>query len=71
VITAFSKTLDVRMQITPLLDSSIESELLLIDLGKGQNRLGGSCLAQVYNLHFANPALDKAFITVALLVLLT
>jgi phosphoribosylformylglycinamidine synthase len=33
VITAFSKTLDVRMQITPLLDSSIESELLLIDLG--------------------------------------
>jgi phosphoribosylformylglycinamidine synthase len=42
VITAFSKTLDVRMQITPLLDSSIESELLLIDLGKGQNRLGGS-----------------------------
>lgn len=49
VITAFSKTPDVRTQITPLLDTSIESELLLIDLGKDQNRLGGSCLAQVYN----------------------
>ena len=49
VITAFSKTPDVRAQITPLLDTSIESELLLIDLGRGQNRLGGSCLAQVYN----------------------
>ena len=49
VITAFSKTSDVRIQITPLLDTSIEGELLLIDLGKGQNRLGGSCLAQVYN----------------------
>ena len=61
VITAFSKTLDVRMQITPLLDSSIESELLLIDLGKGQNRLGGSCLAQVYNqIGIDTPNLDDS-----------
>jgi phosphoribosylformylglycinamidine synthase len=49
IITAFSKTPDVRVQMTPLLDTTIESELLLIDLGKGQNRMGGSCLAQVYN----------------------
>lgn len=49
IITAFSKTPDVRMQLSPLLDTSIESELLLIDLGKGKNRLGGSCLAQIYN----------------------
>lgn len=49
IITAFSKTPDVRCQITPLLDTDSESELLLIDLGFAQNRMGGSCLAQVYN----------------------
>jgi phosphoribosylformylglycinamidine synthase len=40
---------DTRTQITPLLDFREESELLLIDLGFGKNRMGGSCLAQVYN----------------------
>jgi phosphoribosylformylglycinamidine synthase len=49
IITAFSKTPDVRLQQTPLLDTESDSELLLIDLGLGQNRMGGSCLAQVYN----------------------
>ncbi len=49
VISAFSKTPDVRIQITPLLDNNTASELLLIDLGNKQNRMGGSCLAQVYN----------------------
>ncbi|WXU00746.1 MAG: Phosphoribosylformylglycinamidine synthase [Catillopecten margaritatus gill symbiont] len=70
VITAFSKTPDVRVQITPLLDTTIESELLLIDLGKNQNRMGGSCLAQVYNQigdiapNMDDSALFKAFFTV-------
>ncbi|SVE36596.1 uncharacterized protein METZ01_LOCUS489461, partial [marine metagenome] len=36
-------------QISPLLNTKIESELLLIDLGLGKNRMGGSCLAQVFN----------------------
>ncbi len=49
IITAFSKTPDVRTQKTPLLETDSDSELLLIDLGFGQNRMGGSCLAQVYN----------------------
>ena len=49
IVSAFSKTPDARIQITPLLDTKIESELLLIDLGFGKNRMGGSCLAQVYN----------------------
>ena len=49
IITAFSKTPDVRLQKTALLSSDSDSELLLIDLGFGKNRLGGSCLAQVYN----------------------
>jgi phosphoribosylformylglycinamidine synthase (EC 6.3.5.3) len=49
IITAFAKTPDARLQITPLLDTDAASELWLIDLGFGQNRMGGSCLAQVYN----------------------
>lgn len=63
IITAFSKTPDARVQITPLLDISIESELLLIDLGFAQNRLGGSCLAQVYNqIGNISPNLDDSAI---------
>jgi phosphoribosylformylglycinamidine synthase len=49
IITAFSKIPDARKQITPLLQTKTDSELLLIDLGFGKNRMGGSCLAQVYN----------------------
>ena len=49
IISAFSKTPDTRKQITPLLDTEIESELFLVDLGFGKNRMGGSCLAQVFN----------------------
>jgi len=49
IITAFSKIPDARKQITPLLKNETDSELLLIDLGFGKNRMGGSCLAQVYN----------------------
>jgi phosphoribosylformylglycinamidine synthase len=70
IITAFSKTPDVRLQQTPLLDTDAESELLLIDLGFGQNRMGGSCLAQVYNQvgdiapNLDDSAVFKAFFTV-------
>ena len=70
IITAFSKTPDVRLQITPLLDTTTDSELLLIDLGLGQNRMGGSCLAQVFNQigniapNLDDSALFKRFFTV-------
>ena len=47
VITAFSPVPDVRRTLTPLLAPDGQSELWLIDLGAGQNRLGGSVLAQV------------------------
>ncbi len=48
VITSFAAVTDVRKTLTPKLDRDCgESDLILIDLGK--NRLGGSCLAQVYN----------------------
>jgi len=70
IITAFSKTPDVRLQQTPLLDTNSESELLLIDLGFGQDRMGGSCLAQVYNQvgdiapNLDDSAVFKSFFTV-------
>ena len=50
VISAFAPVTDVRKTWTPLLESNVREagELFLIDLGQGQNRLGGSILAQVY-----------------------
>ncbi len=50
VITAFAPVEDVRRVVTPQLRTDCgETELLLIDLGMGKNRLGGSALAQVFN----------------------
>ena len=49
VISAFSPIDDVNNVITPQLKDKSESILLLIDLGHGQNRMGGSCLSQIYN----------------------
>lgn len=48
LVTGFSPVQDVRNTLTPDLKSE-KSQLLLIDLGGGRNRLGGSALAQVYN----------------------
>ncbi|MEE2988461.1 MAG: phosphoribosylformylglycinamidine synthase [Verrucomicrobiota bacterium] len=48
IVTGFSSVEDVRKTVTPDLKSS-DSALLLLDLGAGKNRLGGSTLAQVYN----------------------
>ncbi len=49
IITAFAPVLDVCKTLTPQLQAIENSVLLLIDLGAGKNRLGGSVLAQVYN----------------------
>ncbi|MGL5665524.1 MAG: AIR synthase-related protein, partial [Shewanella sp.] len=49
VISAFGVVQDIRNTVTPELRSDKgETSLLLVDLGAGKNRLGGSCLAQVY-----------------------
>ncbi|HJX18124.1 MAG TPA: phosphoribosylformylglycinamidine synthase [Acidiferrobacterales bacterium] len=49
VISAFAPVLDVRKTLTPQLRvDQGETDLILIDLGKAKNRLGGSALAQVY-----------------------
>ena len=49
VITAFGAVKDIRKTVTPQLRTDKgDSRLLLIDLGEGKNRLGASCVAQVY-----------------------
>ena len=48
IITAFASLPDVRGTLTPQLDAQTDdTTLLLIDLGQGQNRMGGSVLGQV------------------------
>jgi len=49
IISAFAPVTDVRLTLTPQLRSDRgATDLLLIDLGQGRNRLGGSALAQVH-----------------------
>ncbi|MDR3213201.1 MAG: phosphoribosylformylglycinamidine synthase [Azoarcus sp.] len=50
IVTAFAPVADIRRTLTPQLQfpEGEETELILIDLGQGANRLGGSVLAQVH-----------------------
>ncbi|MBZ5486001.1 phosphoribosylformylglycinamidine synthase [Halomonas aquamarina] len=49
VITGFAPVVDALATLTPQINmEQDESDLILIDLGNGRNRLGGSALAQVY-----------------------
>src|SRR5690606_36765851 len=48
IVTAFAPVSDVRRQLTPLMEREGESELCLIGLGGGLQRLGGSILAQCH-----------------------
>ncbi|MDO8932642.1 MAG: phosphoribosylformylglycinamidine synthase, partial [Rhodocyclaceae bacterium] len=69
IVTAFAPCTDARRTLTPELrrDADVgETEMILIDLGAGKNRLGGSALAQVYGTSGNEPpdadgALLKAF----------
>ncbi|ASP16335.1 phosphoribosylformylglycinamidine synthase [Neisseria sp. oral taxon 020 str. F0370] len=49
VITGFAPVADVRKTVTSELKNVADSVLLLVDLGFGKARMGGSALAQVYN----------------------
>jgi phosphoribosylformylglycinamidine synthase len=61
VVSAFAPVGDARATLTPELDLSHPSRLLLIDLGGGRNRLGGSCWAQVHGRSGGDtPDLDDA-----------
>jgi phosphoribosylformylglycinamidine synthase len=48
IVSAFAPVTDVREQLTPLLSREDESELWLIGLGGGKQRMGGSILAQCF-----------------------
>ena len=48
IVTAFAPCPDARDTVTPQLGAYLDTTLLLIDLGQGKNRMGGSALAQVY-----------------------
>jgi phosphoribosylformylglycinamidine synthase len=68
IVTAFARVTDVRRALTPQLRlDQGETELWLIDLGEGRNRLGGSALMQVFNRtggvppDLEDPAKLKAF----------
>ncbi|MGR9101158.1 MAG: phosphoribosylformylglycinamidine synthase, partial [Gammaproteobacteria bacterium] len=66
IVSAFAPVEDVTKTLTPQLKNA-DSVLMLIDLGCGKNRLGGSALAQVYNQigdecpDLDNPPLIKSF----------
>ncbi|NQZ24252.1 MAG: phosphoribosylformylglycinamidine synthase [Colwellia sp.] len=58
IITAFGVVEDIRKTVTPELRTDQgETRIIAIDLSKGKNRLGGSCLAQVYK-HLGNETPD-------------
>ena len=48
IATAFSPVQDVRKTVTPDIKQVADSMLLLVDLGQGKARMGGSALTQVY-----------------------
>ncbi|HSC83515.1 MAG TPA: phosphoribosylformylglycinamidine synthase, partial [Pseudomonas sp.] len=62
VITGFAPVVDIRQTLTPQLRlDKGETDLILIDLGRGQNRMGGSILAQTYGkLGQSVPDVDDA-----------
>ena len=54
IVTAFASIADVRGTLTPQLvtaenGQALDTSLILVDLGEGKNRMGGSMLAQVLN----------------------
>ena len=49
IVSAFAPVEDVRAQLTPLLERDGDSELWLIGLGGGRQRMGGSILAQCFD----------------------
>ncbi len=48
IISAFASIADVRTTLTPQLQAG-DTSLILVDLGQGKNRMGGSILAQTLN----------------------
>jgi phosphoribosylformylglycinamidine synthase len=60
IVSAFARVENVRSQLLPVLDRTTESELWLIGLGAGKQRLGGSILAQCFEAFGGScPDLDE------------
>jgi phosphoribosylformylglycinamidine synthase len=56
IVTAFARIADARRALTPELVKDLgPTVLVLVDLGRGKNRLGGSALCQVYGELGAEP----------------
>lgn len=70
IVSAYAPVVDVRTVLTPVLvQNNAETLLIFIDLSNGEQRLGGSALAQVFNQlgdktpDVDNPALLSTFFT--------
>ncbi|OUW19473.1 MAG: phosphoribosylformylglycinamidine synthase [Opitutales bacterium TMED158] len=61
IITAFARCSDIRLSLTPQLIQEADTSLILIDLGRGKNRLGSSILGQTLSqMGRATPDVDSA-----------
>ncbi|MGX5201460.1 phosphoribosylformylglycinamidine synthase [Aliikangiella sp. IMCC44632] len=49
IVTAFAPVTEISRTLTPQLAQDEDTQLILIDLGMGKNRLGATALAQVFN----------------------
>ena len=56
IATAFAPVMDIEASLTPQLQAEQDTCLLLIDLGRDRQRLGGSILAQCYQALGDTPA---------------
>ncbi|MCL2872920.1 MAG: phosphoribosylformylglycinamidine synthase [Betaproteobacteria bacterium] len=72
IVTAFAQVDDVRRTLTPQLQlDEGETQLLWLDPTRGQRRLGGSALAQVYGrIGHETPDVDSAETLLAFLLLI-
>ncbi|MDA9642626.1 phosphoribosylformylglycinamidine synthase [Nitrosomonadales bacterium] len=60
IITAFSESYNVNKTLTPQLIPDEDTSIILIDLGAGKNRMGGSAYNLVNQIdHFEPPNLDN------------
>ena len=61
IISAFARCEDIRLSLTPQLIQDSDTCLILIDLGRGKNRLGSSILAQTLSqMGQETPDVDSA-----------
>ncbi|GAA4029717.1 phosphoribosylformylglycinamidine synthase [Actimicrobium antarcticum] len=62
IVSAFAPVQDIRRSLTPQLRTDVgDTALIVIDLGRGKNRIGASALAQVYQqLGDSTPDVDSA-----------